>query len=685
MVDATPRTAAPRRLTTRILAVLAILAAMVLGTVPAQADTPPAGYEAYGNTDDFGYTLLPLMSAGESYTATIPAPFGGNYSWCWSIVSGSLPPGITMTPDNGGCATSVTLSGVPEAVDDFLFEINATDLAGESSSYIGFYGSIESNLAPTTTELTAPVVAPYDDVAVAVVVTGTPPDNPETAGGPEGSVEYYVDGTTLLETGAITNGSGTDTVTFDLGDVGSTVVLTAKYLGDDFFGASTSGPKSVLLYVPTVGGMLTWNGRPVEGALVELVPTDNLTVATDSVSTNADGEFELSPGAIATVADATKEYAIRATFADDTVLYYADGGWNVSDVEEATFLSPTTWVEATDIERRTPPVWDDETLATPRVGGSYSDGVSATSANRVRYSVDAGELPSGLTLDLTTGEITGVPDACDDGHTPPTSRTTLPSCDYDFTIKADNGYGSVTKQFTGTLLPAGVPPTWEDDILGSFQAGVAADDGVLAAGDPTIVYTVTGGTLPAGLVLDPATGAITGIPTTAGPYEFTITAENDYGSIDAVFEGEVAASPDLALVLEFEAGTSIEDAASTISAEGLLVGSTYTLTMFSTPRVLYTGTVDGSGGFTWVVSLPTDTPAGAHKLVLTGTAADGTPMSATAWFTLGANGKILAISYTGPTGTLAATGVESGSALLLGGMLLLVGIGAVTIRRRRTA
>ena len=155
----------------------------------------------------------------------------------------------------------------------------------------------------------------------------------------------------------------------------------------------------------------------------------------------------------------------------------------------------------------------------------------------------------------------------------------------------------------------------------------------------------------------------------------------------------MAAKPALELILDFEAGTSIEDADSTISADGLEVGSTYTLTMFSTPRVLYTGTVGGSGGFSWVVSLPADTPVGAHTLVLTGIAADGTPMTATAWFSLRANGTIGAISYSAPVAAfvepgsaLAATGSDPASATFAAAMLLLLGAGALALaRRRRTA
>jgi len=257
---------------------------------------------------------------------------------------------------------------------------------------------------------------------------------------------------------------------------------------------------------------------------------------------------------------------------------------------------------------------------------------------------------------------------------------------YNFTVKAQNSYGSVTKQFTGTVLPAGVPPTWTDKVLGDLQASASFSDSVAASGDPTIVYTVSAGALPTGLALNAATGAVTGTPTSAGAFDFTLAATNDYGHVDQQFTGTVAAAPVIDLALDFQAGTSITDASSTISAGGLKVGSTYTLTMHSTPVILYTGTIGASGGFTWKVALPADTPAGAHTLILTGVAPDGSTMTARAWFTLGANGKMLAISYSGPT-ALASTGA-SDPALPLGialSLLLFGSLAVIVARRRRRA
>lgn len=84
-----------------------------------------------------------------------------------------------------------------------------------------------------------------------------------------------------------------------------------------------------------------------------------------------------------------------------------------------------------------PPSWSDITLAGFVVGQSYSDGVTATNMNYSgSYSVSSGSLPSGLSLNTSTGAITG---------------TVSSAADYSFTIRASNSYGAITQSFSGTI------------------------------------------------------------------------------------------------------------------------------------------------------------------------------------------------------------------------------------------
>lgn len=137
-------------------------------------------------------------------------------------------------------------------------------------------------------------------------------------------------------------------------------------------------------------------------------------------------------------------------------------------------------------------------------------------------------LPSGMSLNAQTGEITGLPSA-------------YPST-YSFSITATNVEGSTSQTFSGTIAAPAKPkwPTTAPTL--SMTVGTQFTTTLAASGPPAPRYTVSSGALPAGLSLNARTGVISGTPTAAGAYSFTITATNSSGSTDQVFAGSVSAS-----------------------------------------------------------------------------------------------------------------------------------------------
>jgi hypothetical protein len=86
------------------------------------------------------------------------------------------------------------------------------------------------------------------------------------------------------------------------------------------------------------------------------------------------------------------------------------------------------------------PAWVDNTLSGDlRVGIAYSDGVSASGTSPT-YSVSVGSLPPGITLNTSTGAVTGTPTA---------------QGSYSFTLRASNAGGEVTQAFTLVVKPGG--------------------------------------------------------------------------------------------------------------------------------------------------------------------------------------------------------------------------------------
>lgn len=117
--------------------------------------------------------------------------------------------------------------------------------------------------------------------------------------------------------------------------------------------------------------------------------------------------------------------------------------------------------------------------------------------------------------------------------------------------------------------------------------------------------------------------------------------------------------PRLALSMDLRAGTAAGDPVNTIGVEGegLLPGSTFTVTMFSAPRLLGSGIVGADGSLATTVSLPGDTEPGSHSVVVAAESAEG-PVTATGWFSVDREGRIVAVSDTGPVPdpTAAASG-----------------------------
>jgi len=97
------------------------------------------------------------------------------------------------------------------------------------------------------------------------------------------------------------------------------------------------------------------------------------------------------------------------------------------------------------------PSWTDSTLARPRLNTVYSDSVSAYGLPAPTYSISSGSLPAGLTLNSTTGAITGTPTNTEQ---------------YTFQIRASNIVGSQTATYT-ILVSTGIEGGTEYNVPGA--------------------------------------------------------------------------------------------------------------------------------------------------------------------------------------------------------------------------
>ncbi len=161
---------------------------------------------------------------------------------------------------------------------------------------------------------------------------------------------------------------------------------------------------------------------------------------------------------------------------------------------------------------------DPVALPSGQIGSAYSQVVVASGGIApYTYAVSAGSLPGGVTLNPATGAITGVPTAAGS---------------FGFTITATDNNGCPGSRPYIIVIPAVVCPAilLNPATLPNGVVGTAYNQAVTASGGAApYTYAVSGGTLPAGLSLNPATGAITGTPTAFGTFNFTITATDSNG------------------------------------------------------------------------------------------------------------------------------------------------------------
>ncbi len=255
----------------------------------------------------------------------------------------------------------------------------------------------------------------------------------------------------------------------------------------------------------------------------------------------------------------------------------------------------------------TTPVSTFSTIAAPSITGpaslpnwvinapGYLQTITSTGGwGTAAYSVTSGLLPMGLTLSWN-GVI---------GGTPTSSGV------FSFTVRATDDAGVTGSQpysitINTAISPASMP-NWTADRAGYLQT-ITCTGGTGAA-----TFAVTAGTLPPGLTLA-SNGVLSGAPTTAGAYSFTVTATDTVGATGTRTYTNVVINPALAI-----ATTTLPDA--TINVSGYLqgfsaTGGTGTVTFGTTSGALPAGMSLSTSG----VIRGTPTAAGTFSFTITAT------------------------------------------------------------------
>ena len=140
-------------------------------------------------------------------------------------------------------------------------------------------------------------------------------------------------------------------------------------------------------------------------------------------------------------------------------------------------------------------------------------------------------LPTGLAIS-SDGQISGTPEAAGTAT---------------FGIEVVDSVLGATSAMVSVEVVAAAQPAFLDDRLPSGQAGVGYAYLVrVVGGTDSYAWSVTAGTLPAGLSLNSSTGLVFGSPTTVGSGQVTVRAQDGTGSVTRILAWEVTSPTDWA-------------------------------------------------------------------------------------------------------------------------------------------
>ncbi len=245
-----------------------------------------------------------------------------------------------------------------------------------------------------------------------------------------------------------------------------------------------------------------------------------------------------------------------------------------------------------------PAITFPSSLGGATVGTLYSASAAATGAlGTTTYALASGSLPASgnLTLNTSTGLITGTPHAADVGT-------------YTFKVSVTDQYSDTATSGNLSIVIAAAPAiTFGTAPTGTATYNVAYSSAVTATGGAgSLTYTLASGALPPDLTLA-ASGSITGTPKAAdiGTFHFTVNAADAFG----------------------DSGTSTTYTI-VVSYPPLTITTTSPLPS-GYGNTLYTKALAASGGnggpYTWTVTLGASSLTALNLTLSSGGTLSGTP------------------------------------------------------------
>ena len=522
-------------------------------SVPASV-TVPAGE----HIDDFSYTAgavttatavtvtgtLGSSSASVSLTVTPVYLYSLEFGPSDVVASGGT---VTVEPDlsgpapAGGALVSLTssdpsLAPVPATAEipagDYLISVPVTVGTVSAVTDVTFTASWDGVTLSSQLEIDPPPPPPPPVTPTSVAFspatvygtggsTGTVDlSGPSPAGGTTVTLQITSDFSVTAATvpASVTIPAGATSATFPVTtapppDSETPVTISAGIAGTSYASGVVTviapGLQSVTLSAGSVAGGGTVTGTatlntaaPAGGAAVQLI-SSNTAAAT-------------APASVTVPAGATSATFTVSTLSQKSTTTVAVGGiW--AGASRAALLGVTGGRKggsvltepSAEADFPEPSTFDQVDQGTTNGESPHPLEITLESLGSFTASIESGSLPPGLTLETVLSNIAGISGV-------PTTQG-LYAFVLEFTLPSGTVFGwpyleQITPPMviTATSLPAGT-------------AGQAYDGGfTLTGGVPPYNWLIDAGALPPGLTINPATGQISGTPTTAGTFTFTV-------------------------------------------------------------------------------------------------------------------------------------------------------------------
>ncbi len=445
----------------------------------------------------------PPATQFSSYATTLAASGGSGTGYTWTMISGSLPTGLSLS--SGGTISGTITSG-PGL---YAFSVKVTDSGGNSTSKNMGLDVIGSPITPmriTGFPYRDPVLGNHTGIVAGVCCGGTAPFTWTVTGLPPGLATEANSNSFLnypatpgdLQIYGVPQQPGTFNVTFKVTDAtGANTSVTVPMHVSVLDVALPSNYGAYSLPNGTINTLYTTQTFRVLGG------TGPYSFTQTPYGELPDG-LSINSGALTVSGTPIENGSFSPSFV------FSDSAGNTlfryEGIQISGGASSTTTINGNGVY--------SYQLASAPIGAHYSTQFSACCLSSYTWSVVSGStLPPGLTLS-SSGQLSG---------TPTTAGT------YSFLIQAANSSNVGVKNFVLKITPIAITTLGliYGDVGVAYNASLAVTG---ATGTVTWTQPLSGSfALPPGLTLN-ANGTITGTPTSAGAYVIDVLATDGSGN-----------------------------------------------------------------------------------------------------------------------------------------------------------